>query len=104
MIIDGNGVEHELLGEREYADFLCTFLHDDRAKVEMRELVDRIQHLLDVGFDGDDEDNYLSLEIALQSLEAVFEYESGVFKGTDYWAEAYWDYNKSRYENFGVGK
>ena len=104
MTIDGNGVAHESIGEKEYADFLCTFLHDDRAKVEIRELVDSIQHILDFGYGEDEESSYLSLEIALQCLEAVFEYESGVFKGTDYWAETYWDNHKYRYENFGESK
>lgn len=102
MVIDGNGNSIDKVKYTDYGEFLTTFLKDDRAKYEMRDAVKRLLGLEDLVESSDESSEIVNeVENILLCLEAVFEYESGAFKGSDYFHEAYWNNWKRFYANLG---
>lgn len=97
LMVDGNGKTTEMngLSVDERLEYISTFLHDDRAKEELKEVAEHIRNIMD-SEPGDD--LQAEAENLVFCLEAICGYESGHFKGNNYWIEVYWDNYKRWYQ------
>lgn len=97
QMIDGNGnaVEMNDLSAEGRLEYLMSYLKDERARDEMRQLGELVHNIV-TSSEGDDVQS--DAENILYCLEAIFGYESGHFKGRDYWVEVYWDNFKWWYQ------
>lgn len=80
-------------------NFVKSWLKDERSIDEFNTLVKHIQNIMD----AEDFDSACEAEEILLNLEAIVAYETGEFRGKDYWAEEYWD-NFKRYYSADVLK
>ncbi len=90
----GERVNPVYFSEEDRIDFIDSFLKDERASDEWRQVVKRLTYIMD---NGDDECAFEAEEIFL-NLEAIVAYETGAFRGNEYFSETYWDNLKLTFE------
>lgn len=96
QMTDGNGNAVEMVGmtNDQRLAYLMTYIKDDRARDELKHLADLVHN---ISANSSDEEISADAEEILFCMEAIFGYESGHFKGRDYWSEVYWENYKRWY-------
>ncbi len=90
----GERVNPVHFSEDDRIDFIDSFLIDERASDEWKNVVKHLDYIIR---SGDDECAFEAEEIYL-NLEAIVAYETGAFRGNEYFSETYWDNYKLMFE------